>query len=119
MTTIVPFTITGIYCTLRTMLDQFEVVENTTEVRHPFMSFNSALVRFNELNEWPSYKGKLLIKYTNYRNQISQRVIYPIRLSFENTAWHGWTHTLYAYDFEKEAFRSFDFTKVIIQTSEN
>ncbi len=48
------------------------------------------------------------ILYTNYRNETKIRTIIPIRIWFGETDWHPEKQWLLdAYDFEKDAERSF------------
>lgn len=56
----------------------------------------------------------LQISYTNHRGESAIRNIVPLRIEFRVSEWHGpldlWL--LIAWDFDKDAVREFELTKV-------
>jgi predicted DNA-binding transcriptional regulator YafY len=51
---------------------------------------------------------KVIIDYTNHKGERRERLIHPKCILFRSTAWHPedqWV--LYAWDYEKDDFRSF------------
>jgi predicted DNA-binding transcriptional regulator YafY len=58
-------------------------------------------------------KAPVIIKYKNYRGEVSERRILPGQIEYIKTPWYDLQWVLHAWDYTKEADRTFAITNIL------